>query len=100
MPRAWAIHPQPCAAPDHVQLIEHDADRLSIRADLACDGTVVLSDTFYPGWRARVDHRPAEITRVNGAMRPFRSPAVPTPSPCATAPSPFTSAPRSPSSVS
>jgi uncharacterized membrane protein YfhO len=58
-----------CAAPDTVTLIEHAADRLSIRADMACDGMVILSDAFYPGWRARVDHRPAEIYEVNGAMR-------------------------------
>jgi uncharacterized membrane protein YfhO len=30
---------------------------------------VVLSDTFYPGWRARVDHRPVSIFEVDGAMR-------------------------------
>ena len=58
-----------CAAADTVQLVEHDADRLSIRADLACDGMVVLSDAYYPGWRARVDHAPAQIYQVNGAMR-------------------------------
>ncbi len=68
-PRAWAIHSQPCAVPDRVELVEHDADRLAIRADLGCDGTVVLSDTFYPGWRARVDHQASEIFPVNGAMR-------------------------------
>ncbi len=58
-----------CAAPDTVQLVQHDADRIMIKADLACDGMVILSDAFYPGWRARVDHRPAEIFQVNGAMR-------------------------------
>jgi hypothetical protein len=62
-------HVEPCAAPDTVQLIEHAPDRLAIRAEMACDGMVVLSDAFYPGWRARVDHRPAEIHQVNGAMR-------------------------------
>jgi hypothetical protein len=60
---------QTCAAPDTVQLIEHAPDRLAIRAEMACDGLVVLSDTFHPGWRARVDHRPAGIYEVNGAMR-------------------------------
>ena len=60
---------QTCAAPDTVQLIEHAPDRLAIHAEMACDGMVILSDTFYPGWRARVDHRPAEIYEVNGAMR-------------------------------
>jgi hypothetical protein len=66
---------QTCAAPDAIQLIEHAPDRLAIRADMACDGMVVLSDTFYPGWRARVDHRPAEIYEVNGAMRGVAVPA-------------------------
>jgi hypothetical protein len=68
-PRAWAVHSTPCAVPDRVELIEHDADRLAIRAEMGCDGTVVLSDTFYPGWRARVDHQAAGIFPVNGAMR-------------------------------
>ena len=71
--KAYVLEPPPrveaCAAPETVQLIQHDADRITIRADLACDGMVVLSDAFYPGWRARVDHRPAEIFQVNGAMR-------------------------------
>jgi hypothetical protein len=68
-PRVWAVHSQPCAAPDRVELIEHDPDRLAIRADLGCDGTVILSDTFYPGWRARVDHQPAPIAQMNRTMR-------------------------------
>jgi hypothetical protein len=69
MPRAWAVHATPCPSPDHVELVEHAADRLAIHADLACSGTVVLSDTFYPGWRARVDHKAATIKQINGAMR-------------------------------
>jgi hypothetical protein len=60
---------EPCTAPERVELIEHLPDRLSIRAGLACTGMVILSDTFYPGWRARVDHEPAPIYEVNGAMR-------------------------------
>jgi hypothetical protein len=59
-----------CATPsDKVQLTEHLPDRLTIQADMACDGMVVLSDTFFPGWRARVDGRAAGILEVNGAMR-------------------------------
>ncbi len=60
---------QTCAAANTVQLVEHAADRLVIRAEMSCYGMVVLSDTFYPGWRARVDHRPAQIYEVDGAMR-------------------------------
>jgi hypothetical protein len=73
-PRAWAVH-ESCAGPDHVDLIEHLSDRLAIRADLSCPGMVILSDTFYPGWRARVDHEPANIYEVNGAMRGVRVPS-------------------------
>ena len=57
------------AASDSVELIERYADRLAIRANLACAGMVILSDTVFPGWRARVDHQPAQIYQVNGAMR-------------------------------
>jgi uncharacterized membrane protein YfhO len=32
----------------------------------------VLADTHYPGWRARVDGREAEIFRVNGLHRGIR----------------------------
>jgi Bacterial membrane protein YfhO len=71
--KAFLTAPAPrvesCDAAEKVELIEHLPDRLAIRADLACTGMVVLSDTFYPGWRARVDHQPAQIYEVNGAMR-------------------------------
>jgi hypothetical protein len=38
-----------------------DPDRLVIRARLASPALVVIADTYYPGWRARVDGAPASI---------------------------------------
>jgi uncharacterized membrane protein YfhO len=35
----------------------------------------VVSDTFYPGWRAWVDGAPAVIYSVDGAMRGVMVPA-------------------------
>ena len=71
--KAYLVGPPPpletCGGTDRVELVEHAADRLAIRADMACAGMVILSDTFYPGWRARVDHRPAAIFEVDGALR-------------------------------
>ena len=43
--------------------------KISISADLSCDGMVVLSDTYYPGWYASVDGHPAKIYEVDLALR-------------------------------
>ena len=32
-------------------------------------GYLVLSDTFYPGWRATIDGRPTRIYRANSLVR-------------------------------
>jgi hypothetical protein len=58
-----------CGGTDRVELVEHAGGRLAIRADMACSAMVVLSDTFYPGWRAWVDRQPVSLFEVNGAMR-------------------------------
>jgi hypothetical protein len=58
-----------CGGADRVELVEHAGGRVAIRADMACAGMVVLSDTFYPGWRAWVDRRPVSIFEVDGALR-------------------------------
>ena len=36
---------------------------------------IVVSDTYFPGWRAYVDGAPARIYQVNGAMRGILAPA-------------------------
>jgi hypothetical protein len=64
-----------CGAEDRVTIVQKDPDQIRIVADLACAGMVVLSDTFYPGWRARVDSRLEPIYEVNGAMRGVVVPA-------------------------
>jgi hypothetical protein len=44
-------------------------DRVRIEATLSAPGYVVLLDSFAPGWRARVDGRPAAMSRANLAFR-------------------------------
>ena len=43
--------------------------KVTIKAAMGCDGMVVLSDTIFPGWYAKVDGKPASIYEVNAAMR-------------------------------
>ena len=64
-----------CSGSDSVELAQHSGGWVSIRANLACPGMVVLSDTYFPGWQAWVDGKPAEIYEVNAAMRGVLAPA-------------------------
>ncbi len=60
---------QTCGAPDTVTVTKYAGEKLSIKAEMACQGMVVLSDTFFPGWKATLDGKPVEIQEVNMAMR-------------------------------
>ena len=37
-------------------------------------GLLVLSEMFYPGWHARVNGKPVEIYKVDGALRGIPAP--------------------------
>jgi hypothetical protein len=70
-----------CAAPsglsagESVDLQEDRGSRVSLSVRLSCPAMIVVSDTYFPGWRAYVDAAPAEIYSVNGAMRGILAPA-------------------------
>jgi hypothetical protein len=65
----------PCDSPDEIALQQHEANVVRIRARMGCGGMVILSDTFFPGWHADVDGRPAAIYEANEAMRGVLVPA-------------------------
>jgi len=50
-------------------------NRLVLRATMACRGMVIASETYFPGWQAKVDGKPAEIHEVYGALRGVVVPA-------------------------
>jgi hypothetical protein len=58
-----------CAAEDFAALLRRESTRVLIWTEMQCRGLVVLSDTYYPGWTATVDGRPAKILEVYGGLR-------------------------------
>lgn len=47
----------------------YEPHRVLVEADLDADGFLVLSDTYYPGWRAYVDGQEAQIYRADYLFR-------------------------------
>jgi hypothetical protein len=58
-----------CAAPDEVEMPHHGANGVQITANMGCRGMVILTDAWYPGWRAWVDGQSTEIHEVYGGVR-------------------------------
>jgi hypothetical protein len=67
----------PCAddSGDEVRLSSYRPNHVAIAATLACPGLVILSDAFYPGWRATVDGQPVKIQEADGVFRGVAAPA-------------------------
>ncbi len=49
--------------------------RVDLVADSDAPALLVVTDTWFPGWRARVDGRPAELLRADHAFRAVALPA-------------------------
>jgi hypothetical protein len=64
-PRAWT---EGCEG-GNVQLLAYAPNRVRLRARTNCRARVILSDTYYPGWRAAVDGRDTPIVEAHGALR-------------------------------
>ena len=48
----------------HLEWLEDHDERVRLRVTSAQPGTLVLADTWYPGWVAEVDGAPVEVRRV------------------------------------
>lgn len=55
--------------------LEDTPNYIAITATTGGARFLVLTDQFYPGWRARIDGRPTEIFRANGLFRAVLVPA-------------------------
>ncbi|HMK50179.1 MAG TPA: YfhO family protein, partial [Thermodesulfovibrionales bacterium] len=58
----------PTTIGDRVTINRYDADEISIVAE-SQGGLLVLSDLYYPGWKAQVNGKAEEIVKVFGVLR-------------------------------
>ena len=58
-----------CAASDDVKLADRRDARVVYDVHMTCKGMLIASETFYPGWVADIDGRPATILEAYGALR-------------------------------
>jgi len=74
VPEANAAEPPP--DPDMVeQLVRIAPTSLDVEVKLRAPGVLVVSEPWYPGWRATVDGKPAPMLRVDYALRGVALPA-------------------------
>jgi hypothetical protein len=64
-----------CQGDDRATLVHSEFNHVLIRAEMQCQGLVVLSDNWYPGWTATVDGQPARIWEAYTAIRGVEVPA-------------------------
>jgi hypothetical protein len=68
-PPDTVVEPLRDGAPEEVTVERYQPNRLEIGVHARSRGMLVLSETFYPGWQASVNGRPARIYEVDGALR-------------------------------
>ncbi|MFN2132073.1 MAG: YfhO family protein [Anaerolineae bacterium] len=67
-PPGW-VPPQGPPPPDPVRFLSYEPNRIEIEVQTDADGLLVLTDTYAPGWQARVDGMAAPILIANHAFR-------------------------------
>jgi hypothetical protein len=70
-----AEHQTGGTAPGTAHITHYGAEQVSITARASRPAELVLSDTYYPGWKVTVNGRPARINPVDYALRGVAVPA-------------------------
>lgn len=74
---AGDANPAVCSGVDAVRPAELGAERAMIEVEMACNGLLVYSSAYLPGWEARVDDRPATLIEAYGKLMAVAVPAGP-----------------------
>jgi uncharacterized membrane protein YfhO len=57
------------SATGRVEVTRYAGGHVAAKVTASHDGFLVVADTFYPGWQARIDGVPVTIYRANYCMR-------------------------------
>jgi hypothetical protein len=60
-----AIQHLPGVSPGNVEVLEYTSGHIRLRVKASRPALLVVSESWYPGWRASLDDRPVEIIRIN-----------------------------------
>jgi hypothetical protein len=63
------------APPGVARISDYEDERVEVRTRTTRPGLLVLTDSFYPGWKATVDGRDATVRRVDYLIRGVQVPA-------------------------
>lgn len=69
------LNPEPSDSTGRAFIISRAPTSLKIETETARASLLILSEMFYPGWKARIDGREVEIWRVNYNLRGVSLPA-------------------------
>jgi hypothetical protein len=57
------------------KIVKYENEKVVVEAAAKQDGWLVLLDSYYPGWKAELDGKPAQIYRADGFFRAVKIPA-------------------------
>ncbi len=62
-------------APSTASVTEYEANRMEVETSTDADGLLIVSEIYYPAWKAYIDGEPVEIKRANYLFRSIPVPA-------------------------
>jgi uncharacterized membrane protein YfhO len=57
------------ASQGQATIVSRGAEKISIDVNSPADGLLIISENYYPGWRATIDNEPVEILRADYTLR-------------------------------